>query len=334
MRRPFFCLIALVSTLAAARAESDLCRAAASGVEASLRAFRPGAKAGERISIRHALARKPAAGIDYGAPLDDATLRKFPITSNDRAFFKESTPRIFRSGGKNGLVLLDAEAGAAHCHSSFLFSLATDVPVALALPASDDPNALCAHGGVALGSAAGTQFFAQTYDDSLETDWLRIFRPAGDAVAKACAIDARYAIATEVVEKYCAQPDTCAALEGRVAQWAQIFGQSGGKSVGPALAPIGAGALPEDDPAALPLSGLGNRSGDAPRRFDGGESWFALTGDNRADVLRIGAAAEGPASRADSPTLATLYKGGQPVASFVVQRRRGAFQSLAVRAGS
>ena len=337
MRRLSLCLLALLPSLAAARAEPDLCRVTANGVEASLRAFRPGAKAGQRISIRNALARKSAAGIDYGSAMDDATLRKFPITGNDRAFLRESAARIFRSGGKNGLVLIDAETGAAHCHSSFLFGLATDTPMALTLPPPDDPNELCGHGGVALGAAAGTPFFAQTYDDNFETDWLKIFKPAGDAMAKACVIDAKYAIADEVVEKYCTQPDLCAAFSGRVTQWARGLAQARGTSVDPALAPVAAGAVPVDDPAAFPVFGAGpNKLAPEPFRFDGGESWFALKGDNRADVLRIGAAAEGPASRTTGASfiLATLYKASQPVASFVVQRRRGAFQSLAIRIGS
>jgi hypothetical protein len=67
-----------------------------------------------------------------------------------------------------------------------------------------------------------------------------------------------------------------------------------------------------------------------PFRFDSAETWFALKDDPRADFLRLGPAHDGPRTMAnwDAFTLAALYKGGQPVASFVVEKRRGAFQDL------
>jgi hypothetical protein len=86
----------------------------------------------------------------------------------------------------------------------------------------------------------------------------------------------------------------------------------------------------------MPLFGAAaSRIVPEPFRFDGEESWFATPGDPRVDVLRIGVANQGPANMAqwDAFTLATLYKSGQPVASFVVQRRRFAFQALTVRTG-
>jgi hypothetical protein len=95
-------------------------------------------------------------------------------------------------------------------------------------------------------------------------------------------------------------------------------------------------ATPADDPTLFPIFGaVASRLVPEPFRFDGEESWFAAPGDPRVDVLRIGAANQGPANMAqwEAFTLATLYKSGQPVASFVVQRRRAAFVSLSVRTG-
>jgi hypothetical protein len=337
MRRLYFCLIALLSQLAAVQAAPDLCATAAKSVEASLRAFRPGAKTGApavSISIRNAVAKKPAAGLDYGAILDDAALRKFPLNGNDRAMFKQSVRRIFHAGGKTGLALLDAEAGTAHCHTSFLFSLAAPEPKFLQIPDPDDPYDLCAHRGVALGSVGATLFYAQTYDDFLEIDRLKIFTLAGEFLTEACAIDAHYATPYQTVEKYCAQPELCGAYAARAAQWAQKFGETKGRIADPSLTAASPGATPDDDPAAFPTFGAAaTRLVPEPFRFDGEESWFALPGDAKADVLRIGAANQGAANMAQwsSFTLATLYKAGQPVASYVVQRRRGALQSLAVR---
>ncbi len=339
MRRLSLWPIVVVAQLGAAQAAPDFCHAAASGIEASLRSFRPGAGKGElfrSLSIRNAVSKKPAAGLDYGGAVDVAGLKKFPLTDNDRALFKDSVDRIFRAGGKTGLVMLDAETGTAHCHTPFLFTLAAGEPKALPIPDPADPYDLCAHSGVALGAVGATPFFAQSADDFLDVDRLSLFTVAGETLAKACTIEAHYALGDETMEKNCAQPELCAAYAGRAAQWAQKFVETKGRVADPALATAKPEATPEDDPALFPTIGGGagaSRLVPEPFRFDGEEIWFALPGDPRVDVLRIGAANQGPANMApwDTFTLVALYKAGQPVASFVVQRRRAAFQSLSVR---
>jgi hypothetical protein len=339
MRRLSFFTIVFLAQFGAAQAASDLCAAAAAGVEASLRAFKPGAKAGapfHGISIRNAVAKKPAAGLDYGSTLDERTLKPFPLTDKDRALFKESVNRIFRAGGKNGLALLDAEAGTAHCHSPILFSLAGPEPKALPLPEPADPYDLCAYGGVALGAIGGAPFYVQSEDNFLDTDRLKIFAATGEKLAKVCAIEAKYAMGYETAETFCAQPELCRTYAGRAAQWAQKFDESRGRVADPMMTPATPEATPADDPTLFPIFGaVASRLVPEPFRFDGEESWFAAPGDPRVDVLRIGAANQGPANMAqwEAFTLATLYKSGQPVASFVVQRRRAAFVSLSVRTG-
>jgi hypothetical protein len=67
-------------------------------------------------------------------------------------------------------------------------------------------------------------------------------------------------------------------------------------------------------------------------RFGASEAWFAVKGDPRVDFVRIGPAAEGPAAMANwkAFTLVAFYKAGEPLASFVIEKRRAAFKSLSI----
>jgi hypothetical protein len=329
MRRLSLCSFFFACQIAVAPAAPDLCHSAANRLENSLRAFRP---SGEAPSIRNAVEKRPAAGLDYGSELDDETLRTFPLSDNDRDLFRNSVRRIFRAGGATGLAMLDAESGSAHCHTPFLFILAGPEPKPIAIPAVGDPFDLCAHGGVLLGALGGTPFYAQS-DDHLDTDSLKLFTLSGGALTKACVIAARYSVSNRVVEKACAQPGFCAAFAGRAALWAQQFHDGRKRIADTVLTPSEPGALSEDDHAVFPTLGAG-RSHIVPEpfRFDGKEVWFALNGE-AADAVRIGAAAQGPANMADWErfTLVALYKAGHPVASFVIERRRGALRSIFVR---
>jgi hypothetical protein len=67
-----------------------------------------------------------------------------------------------------------------------------------------------------------------------------------------------------------------------------------------------------------------------PFRFDVSAAWYDIKGEAGADLVRIGPAHAGPSSAAawDAYTLAALYKDGAPVASFVVEKQRGAFQQV------
>ncbi len=333
MRLRFFCPILVASQLATAQAAPDLCQSVARGVEASLRAFSPSGK-GATLSIRNAVKKRPAAGLDLGADIDDEALRKFPMDVNDRALFQQSVRRIFRAGGATGLAMLDAEAGAAPCHAPFLFSLAGREPKPVARPAADDQSDLCAHGGVMLGAVGGAPFYVQSYDDQLDVDRLQVFTLAGGKLTRACVIESHYSISNQVVEKACGKPDLCAVFAGRITQWAQKFHDGKGKIADIALTPSHPRALPgEDDPAAFPTLDAGpSRIVPQAFRYDGKEAWFALRGE-AADAVRVGAAARGSADTADwdSFTLVALYKAGQPVASFVVERKRRALLSLSVR---
>lgn len=337
MRRLPVCLIAFLTPLPAAHAATGVCHAAARSIKASLRAFRPSARTHEsyeRISIRNAVKKRRAAGLDYGAPLSYKQMLKFPLTDNDRALFQQSEGRFFHVGGKKGLVMLDAIAGTAHCHTPFPFNLASGAPVSLTTPTPDDPYDLCSYGGVALGYADHTAFYAQSYDDFIDNDWLQIYTIADGALAKTCTITAHYAIPYKTVEKNCPQPSLCTAFSARAAKWAKQYRESKNQILDPDLTPAQPGPESADDPAAFPTFGAAQTSlAPEPFRFDGSDHWFALKGDGAADLLRIGAAYQGPANMANwqSFTLAVLYKGGQPVASFVVERQRGAFRSLDVQ---
>ncbi len=325
--RATICFIGLLAA-SPAWAAPDLCPAVAKSLEASLRAFKPSPAAEpafRRISIRNAVARQPAAGLNFGGPMDDKAARGFPFAANERAQLKQSTPHLARAGGERGLVLFDAEAGTAHCHTPFLFSLAQAAPVAIAIPGDADPYDLCAHGGLALGALGGQAFFVESEDDHGEIDRLKIFAQSGDGLAAPCTVSAHYRVDYVAAENFCAQPGLCG-LGGKAAQWARAWREGGAQLRDPAFAPTRAPNLPEDDPAAFPTFGGVARSVPQAFRFNGEENFFTILGEPQADLLRIGAADAGPANMADweAFTLVALYKSGQPVASFVIEKRRGA----------
>jgi hypothetical protein len=83
--------------------------------------------------------------------------------------------------------------------------------------------------------------------------------------------------------------------------------------------------------ADFPRPGGQARPAAPPLAFDAEQNFFGILGEPEADTLRIGAARQGPADPADREylTLVALYKADRPVASFVVTRRRSAFESVA-----
>jgi hypothetical protein len=323
-------LIALMASQAAQAAE-PACGAAAGEVDRSLRAYAPPKEArypAQRISIRNAVLQHPAAGLDFGARIDAAELAAFPLTKADRAAFGNALIYVYRAGGDKGLVMLDAVAGTAQCHNPFLFSRRSGAWTQVKAPDAE-PFSLCASGGVALGFVAGQAFYAQTNDDFLESDEVTIFPFAKDALSEACVIAAHYQILFETAERFCKEPGLCQDFAEKAASWAERLRSFGGVEA-PELAP----AKPldmKDEWDEFPLFGASESAlVPEPFRFDGAETWFALKDDLRADFLRLGPAHDGPRNMAnwDSFTLAALYKGGQPVASLVVEKRRGAFQDL------
>ena len=274
---------------------------------------------------------------DFGSALDDPTLAKFPLSREERSRFDGAIRLIHRAGGAKGLVLLDAVQGTAHCHSPFVFTMDAGSPRPLNTPKPGDPFELCLHGGVALGAASvgsgdASIFYAQTTNDSLEVDELKVFPFREGALTESCSISANYEFVYETAERVCDAPDVCAAFSARAAEWAKAFHATEGAMSDPSLAPLAEDA-PLPEPGDFPALGVKNsKLLSQPLRFSDPDRWFAVKGDPRVDVLRVGLA-EGPANVANwsAYTLAALYKSGQPVASFVVEKRRSAFKSLSVR---
>lgn len=314
-----------------ASAADDLCGAAAHEIDRSLRAFTPPKEAVRtgRISISRAAHQHAAAGLDFGAKLDVTELDSFPLNQEERAGFDNALRLIYRAGGATGLVMLDAIQGTAYCHNPLVFSNADGANKRVNTPEAE-PFSLCVDGGVALGYVAGTPFYAETRDNRLDQDELKIFPLRNGVLTEACSIAAHYQLIYETEERFCKEPASCGEFAEKTASWAErlrSFGVLEASELTPAKAPA---SLENND--EFPLFGAkGSELVPGAFRFDGAESWFVLKGDSRADLLRIGPAREGPRMMADwsSFTLVTLYKGGEAVASFVVEKRRGVFQDLA-----
>ncbi len=330
MLRLVFLVLSLFSPAASEAAES-LCASVASELEPSLRAFEApsNARPFDRVSIRNAVGKRSAAGLDFGAALDDADLSSFPLSAKDRASFKGAIGLIYRAGGSGGLAMLDSVGGTAHCHWPFLFDLASGDPKPLQTPEPDDPFSMCLTGGVALGAAAGKPFYAETTDDLAETDTLKLSSLENGALAERCTISAAYAIVYETAESFCQAPALCTDYAEKAARWAADFNNAGGVIGDASLARTA--DKPNSGSSELPLFGAKESAlVPEPFGFDGTESWFKVKYDANVDALRIGIAAEGPENMANwrAFTLAVLYNNGKPVASFVVEKRRGAFRSL------
>lgn len=187
---------------------------------------------------------------------------------------------------------------------------------------------------MALGAAAGSAFYAQTYDDYIETDELKIFPLKEGRLSEACTIKSQYGIVYETAEGFCKVHTLCSDYGAKAAKWAADFRTKSGHIDDLALTPATEGQAPQGVADQLPF--FGNEESKLvpqPFRFGSTATWFAVKGEPRADYVRIGAAAQGPAMMAnwDFFTLIALYKNGQPAGSLVVERRRGAFQSLSIR---
>jgi hypothetical protein len=332
MIRILSCLMVLLTPLAA-RAAPEACKAAATSIDDALRSFDP-QDSEARISIASAVQEHPAASLDFGTKLDAGELEGFPLSQEERGQFGSGVAMIYRAGDLNGFVMLDAVRGTANCHSPLLFSTASGSPQPLKVPAPSDPFDLCLYGGVALGEAGGAPFYAQTENDNLETDELKIFARKDAALSQACTISASYEIAYEAAESFCKEPALCSAFAAKAAKWAREFATAGGSMGDPALVRAAEGHAPRAGDGTLPLFGAA-QSKLVPQafRFGPSEAWFAVKGDPRVDFVRIGLAAEGPASMANwkAFTLVAIYKAGEPLASFVIEKRRAAFKSLSVK---
>ena len=316
----------------AACAAPEVCKAVASDIEASLKSF-DAQDPETRISIASAVQEHPAAGLDFGSKLDSGELGAFPLSLEERTQFDNAVVLIYRAGNLNGLVMLDAVRGTASCHSPLLFSTASGSPRPLKAPAPGDPFDLCQKRGVALGAAAGRAFYAQTANDGFETEELKIFTRKSAGFSEACTIGANYELAYEAAESFCKEPALCSAFAARAAKWAGEFRAASGAVNDAALARAAGSGMPQAAPGELPLLGAAqSKLAPQPFRFDGSGVWFAFKGDPRVDFVRIGPAAEGPAGIASwkAFTLIALYKGGQPAASFVIEKRRTAFKSLSM----
>ena len=130
------------------------------------------------------------------------------------------------------------------------------------------------------------------------------------------------------------EPALCSAFAPRAAKWGREFATAGGSIGDPAMVRAAEGQAPRAGDGALPLFGAAHsRLVPQAFRFGASDAWFAVKGDPRADFVRIGPAAEGPTAMANwkAFTLAAFYKGGEPLASFVIEKRRAAFKSLSIK---
>ena len=193
-------------------------------------------------------------------------MRAFPLAEGDRALFKEAIRRIYRAGGEDGLIMLDAVAGTADCHSPFLFTKVVGVLKAIKIPSVDDPYDLCSYGGVALGLAGRSPFYAQTENDYVATDTMKIFPLADARLGKPCTIRAQYEITHELAERFCADRSLCAAYAGKAAKWATQFRDAKGKLDDPALTAAAESQTPNVDESELPMFGA-KESNLAPEPF-------------------------------------------------------------------
>jgi hypothetical protein len=316
----------------AACAAPEVCKAVAIEIEASLKSF-DAQDPETHISIASAVQEYPAAGLDFGSRLDSGELDGFPLSPEERAQFDNAVALIYRAGNLNGLVMLDAVRGTANCHSPLLFSTASGSLRPLKAPAPAGPFDLCQNGGVALGAAAGSVFYAQTGNDGFETDEVKILTRKNAGFSESCTISANYELAFEAAESFCKEPALCSAFAARAAKWAGEFRSANGAVNDAALARAAGSGVQQAAPGELPLLGAAqSKLVPQPFRFDGPGVWFAFKGDPRVDFVRIGPAAEGPAGIASwkALTLIALYKGGQPAGSFVIEKRRTAFKSLSM----
>jgi hypothetical protein len=331
MLRFIFSLMCVCASFPAG-ADPDVCGAAAKEIEASLRAFKP-RDPEMRISIANAVQERPAAGLDFGSKLHGKEfLTSFPMTPEDRAAFDDAIRYRYRAGSPKGFIMLDSVRGTAHCHSPLLFTTTSGSPKPLKLPEPSDPFELCLYGGVALGAANGAPFYAQTEDDFAETDAVTIFPLREGELFQACTLSANYEIVYEMAELFCKEPGICSRYEAKAAKWAADFNGGKGRMSDPSLTQAAEQQVLDAAPE-LPMFGTAqSKLLPQPFRFGGPEAWFAVKDDPSADLLHIGIAG-GPETMANwkAYTLFVFYKGAEPVASFAVEKKRGAFRFLAVK---
>jgi hypothetical protein len=322
---------ALLITTAVTDASPIMCATIARKVSEKLRLL--SAKApqpdGPGLSIRTAFAGSPAK-MDSGAPASAETLAEFPLTDADRKQLQNSVVRIARAGGDRGLVLIDGVSGTAHCHTPYLFSLASGAKKALEAPAPNDPFDRCGHSALALTDVDGDAYFVEMDDGVGETENFRITPHNMGMLGMLCSITVRYAMDFAPAESFCAKPELCQ-LGAKAAVWARAWRTGGAELRDPAFSPAAAPKLDGAD-RSLPLFGGVSKIAPLAPSYDAEENYFTISGEPDADLLRVGAAKPGPANMADweTFTLVGLYKSGRPVASFVVVRRRAAFASVTV----
>jgi hypothetical protein len=326
----FICCAVLTMTTASV-ASPLLCYEVAREIKARLRALpaNPSRPGDPGLSIRAALAGSDAR-LDLGAPVTAAALAEFPFTDSERDQLRDAAVRVARAGGARGLVLVDGASGTAHCHTPYLFSLASGEKRGIAVPAPHDPFDRCGHGGIALVEVSGSAYFVETNGGAEDSERIRIFPQQGDVLGMVCSITARYGMEFAVAESFCAKPDLCR-LAPKAAVWARSWRTGSAELRDPAFSPLEPPKFVNGDPA-LPLAEAAAPPASQAFSFDAEQSWFAILGEPEADRLRIGAAKPDPANMADwgTFTLVALYKSDRPVAGFVIIRRRSAVESVEV----
>lgn len=329
MRRIVTSFFVLLFATMAAEASPVMCYTIARKISAKLRVLsaRPMEPGSPGLSIS-AASDGGAAKLDFGAPATAATLAQFPFSDQDRAGLRDAVVRVARAGGDKGLVLIDAVSGAAHCHTPWLFSLASGEKKAVAVRKPRDPLEWCGRKSMALADADGDAYFLETDQSAGEVENFSITPQELDGLGMTCAISVRYKMDFTPAESFCAKPELCR-LGPKAAVWARAWRTGSAELRDPAFSPV---AAPTSIGADLPLFGGVSRLAPEALGFDAEQNFFTILGEPEADLLRIGAARPGPANGADGKilTLVALYKAGQPVAGFVVALRRKAMDSLSV----
>jgi hypothetical protein len=313
-----------------AEASPVVCYSVARKISAKLRVLsaKPREPGSPGLSIR-ATSDESAAKLDFGTPATAKELAEFPFSDAQRALLRDASVRVARAGGDRGLVLFDAVSGPDHCHTPYLFSLASGEKRLIAAPKPDAPDARCGRKAMALADADGDAYFLETDNGDGEIEHFRITPQRLDGLDMTCAIAVRYKMAFVAAESFCAKPELCR-LGPKAEVWARAWRTGSAELRDPAFSPA---APPPNLGDALPLFGGASKLAPQALVFGAEQNFFAIHGEPEADLMRVGAAKDDPAAAAEGSgaTLVALYKAGQPVAGFVVERRRSAFDTLSLK---